>query len=1375
MTLKADNSRHSMPAHSDQPDRESRVRRGTRLSFEHRVRTRAESVAGRSIQRIGAERAPLSFAQQRLWFLSQLNAGSAAYNITRALRVTGALDVQALGQALNEIVRRHEALRTTFRSVDGEAVQVITPPAAVPLPVTDLRTANDPRSRAVQIVADQASQPFNLSQDPLMRACLLRLGDEDHLILCTIHHIVSDHWSMGIFFKELAELYGAFTAGRPSPLPELPVQYADFASWQRKQLDGKAHDRLVAYWTERLRDLPPTLELPTDRPHPKIPTGRGAAHGFTIDRRLVSDLEAVSRQEGLTLFMTLTAALKILLHRWAGIEDVVIGAPIAGRRSIEIERLIGFFVNTLVLRTSLAGAPTVRELLARVRDTALGAYAHQDLPFEYLVELLRPERSRSHTPIVQVMFSLQNVPQTEVTLPGLALTAERIDNGTAKFDLAFNLVEAPEGLSCRIEYSTDLFDAGTIERLEKRFVTVLAGMVNHLDAPIAMLPVLDPAEERKLLVDWNDTATEYPRDACLHQIFERHAQQTPDAVAIVDGEHVLSYAELNRQANQLAQRLRAAGIRKGDLVAICLERSASLIAGLLGILKAGAGYVPLDPRSPRERLALKMQDARARVILSDTGLADRLGVPDGSLLLLLDRTDGNVSSLHHDEPRHESNAGDTAYVMYTSGSTGRPKGVIVSHRAVARLVINTNHIKFRSTDVVAQSATAAFDAATLEIWGALLHGARLVIIPHHIVVSPRDLAAELRRTQATVLVLTTAVFNMIGRELPEAFDTLTYLEAGGEVMDPLAAQAVVQRGRVRLLNGYGPTEATTAATWYEVDATCDFARPIPIGRPLSNTRVYVLDQHLKPVPIGTPGEICIGGDGVACGYLNDPELTARRFVPDPFSADPSARLYKTGDLGRFLADGNIEFLGRSDHQIKIRGFRVELGDIQSTLETSPLVRESLVLAQDDASKGKQLVAYVVPATNDADIVAKLRLHARERLPEYMVPSAWVVLDRLPLTINGKVDRAALPAADTATAQTAAPARPPRDVLEIELLNIWERLLEQQPISVSANFFDLGGHSLLAARMAALIEQAFGVTLPLATFFEAGTIERQADFIRQQSAEKVWPSLVPIRVGGDKPPIFCVHAVGGNILTFRDLALCLPADQPLYGLQSQGLDGKTPIQTRIETMASHYVAEIQKIQPNGPYAIGGLSFGATVAYEMARQLESRGEHVALLAIFDSGAPGRPRSTKRKRTTYQSRISLHVRNLIFGPNRGLYLYWKLRGLVGERVWQTLFSQAGKSKRSTPRTIQDVRQANLLARRRYVPRPYGGNIVLFRALNGNGFANNGPHYGWNDLAAGGVEVHDVPGTHNSMVQEPHVRALAEKLEQCLDRAWHQKKVPA
>ncbi len=1305
--------------------RVARLPADKRLLFEQRVRNSSAGSDRRSIPRLGADRSPLSFAQQRLWFLDQLDQGSTAYNITRALRIAGALDVRALERACNEIVRRHETLRTRFTVIDGQPVQVIVPHVDTTLPVLDLRGCTDPETRTRLFMTEDASRPFNLSQDPPIRTSLLHLNDDDHLILLTIHHIVSDHWSMGILFSEMAELYGAFAAGRPSPLPELPVQYADFASWQRTQLQGQVLDGLVSYWKQRLSDLPPALELPADHPRPRIATNRGATHTFTIDRRLTSELEGISRQEGVTLYMTLAAAFKILLHRWAGAEDVVIGAPIAGRRSIETERLIGFFVNTLVLRTSLAGNPTVPELLARVRDTALGAYAHQDLPFEYLVELLRPERSRSHAPMVQVIFSLQNVPQSELSLPGLSVTSERVDNGTAKFDLAMTLVEVPEGLSARVEYNTDIFEAQTIERLEQHFVTLLAAIVERPESTIALLPILAPSQEQQIVFDWNDTSAEYPKDLCLHQLFERQVEQTPDAVAIVDREQSLSYAELNRRANRMAHRLQAAGVGTGDLVAICVERSAGLIAGLLAILKAGAGYVPLDPRSPRERLALMMDDARVRVVLTDTRLADRLPVPDGALLLLLDRTDGDLSGDHDDDLRHISAPEDAAYVMYTSGSTGRPKGVIISHRAVAHLVINSNFVTFRSSDAVGQAATASFDASTIEIWGALLHGARLVIVPEDSVVSPTDLAAELARTRMTTLVLTTAVFNMIGRECPAAFDTLTCLLVGGEVMDPAAAKAVLQRGRVRLLNGYGPTETTTMATCYDVGEVSDWGRPLPIGRPVANTCVYVLDRHLKPVPIGTSGEICIGGDGVARGYLNDPALTAERFVPDPFSADASARLYRTGDIGRFLADGNIEFVGRRDQQVKIRGFRVETGDIQSALETCPLVRESLVLARDDASKGKRLVAYVVPATNDAEVVAKLRVHARERLPEYMVPSAWVLLDHFPLTINGKLDRAALPAPDDVIPGTATPDRAPRDVVEMGLLNIWEGLLQQHPISVSANFFDLGGHSLLAARLSALIEQTFGTKLPLATFFEAATIERQADLLRQQKADKVWPSLVPIRAAGNKPPLFCVHAVGGNVLTFRDLALCLPPDQPVYGLQSQGLDGSAPIQTRIEEMAGRYVAEIREVQPHGPYAIGGLSFGATVAYEMARQLENHGEKVSLLAIFDSGAPGRQGRKQRDLSTYPARISLHVRNLIVGPNRGLYLYWKLRGLAGERLWQMVFGLGTKNRQSTPRTIQDVRQANLLARRRYVPQPFRGRVTLFRAINGNGPERHDPQY--------------------------------------------------
>ena len=1156
---------------------------------------------------------PLSFAQQRLWLLDQLEPGLAVYNIARAFRITGALDVSALERAFNEIVRRHEALRTTFAAAGGQPVQVIAPHVEIPLPIVSLREGKDGEAQARQIASEEVRRPFDLARGPLMRAVLLRLTDGAHILLLTIHHIVSDGWSMSVFFEEMAQCYSAFTASRSSALSELPIQYADFASSQREQLQGAKLDGLVSYWKERLKDLPARLELPGDRPRPQIGTYGGATHTFTFDRRLTSDLKAFSRRESVTLFMTLLAGFQTLLYRWAGVEDVVVGAPIAGRPSVETERLIGFFVNTLVLRTSLVGDPTVRELLARVRETALGAYVHQDLPFEHLVELLRPERSRTQTPLFQVMFVLQNVPRREFTLPGLTLTSEHVDTGTAKFDLTVALAETPEGLTGRIEYNTDIFEVRTIERLERHFLALLAGMVDGPERRVSTLELLTPGERRELLFDWNDTATEYPRESCLHQLFERQVERAPGAVAVVDGGQALTYCELNRGANQLAHRLQAVGVGPGSLVAICVDRSASLIVGLLAILKAGGGYVPLDPRYPRERLTLMMADARVRVLLTDTRLSDCLPVPDGVLRLLLDQMDDG-SNERDGDPLSLVTAEDAAYVIYTSGSTGRPKGVVVPHRAVTRLVINTNYISLHSSDVVAQAASASFDAATFEIWGALLHGARLVLIPEHVVISPTDLAAELARTRITVLFLTTAVFNMVGRECPTAFNTLTDLLVGGEVIDPTSAAAVLTNGGPqRLLNVYGPTETTTFASWHQITEAPDGERPVPIGRPLANTRLYVLDRHLQPVPIGTPGEIYIGGDALSSGYLNDPDLTSQRFISDPFSTALAARLYKTGDIGRFLANGNIEFLGRRDHQIKIRGFRVEPGEIQSTLDASPLVRESLVVAREDRSGNRRLVAYIVPAKAHSELIVKLRAFARERLPEHMVPSAWVLLEHLPLTINGKLDRAALPAPDGRHSSTVTPDRPPRDALELDLTNLWEDLLEQHPIGMSANFFELGGHSLLAARLCASIEQAFGTKLPLATFFQAATIEQQAELLRRESKDEVWPSLVPIRAGRGKPPLFCVHGVGGNILTYRDLARYLPSDQPVYCLQACGLDGKAPIHRRIEDMAGHYVAQTRQVQPHGPYAIAGMSFGGVVAFEMARQLEEQGQRVALTRV------------------------------------------------------------------------------------------------------------------------------------------------------------------
>jgi len=903
---------------------------------------------------------PTSFSQQRLWFFSQLEPGNPFYNMPAAVLLKGSLNVETLKRSFQETVRRHEALRTTFCTVDGKPVQVIHPTLNFALPVTDLRELPPAKREAEvqKLTAEAALQHFNLAKGPLLRANLLHLDSEEYILLLTLHHIVFDGWSIGVLLRELAALYEAFSTGKPSPLSELPIQYADFAVWQREWLGGDRARIDLAYWKQQLEGAPPLLELPTDRPRPSVQTYRGAKHSFLLSKALTEALNSLSRKENVTLFMTLLAAFKTLLYRYTGQADIVVGAPIANRNRAELEELIGFFVNTLVLRTDLSDTPTFRELLARIREVTLEAYAHQDLPLEQLMEELQPQRDLSYNPLFQVSFVLQNAPLPIQHLPGMTLTVLEVDNQTSKFDLAVNLEEKPDGISANFEYSTDLFDAATICRMAGHFQTLLEEIAANPDRCIEELPLLTENERYQLLRGWNDAPVDYPRDRCIHQLFEQQAERTPDAVAVVFEDQKLTYRELNERANKLAHYLQQLGVQPEVLVGICVERSLEAIVGLLGILKAGGAYVPLDPTYPKERLSFMLEETQVSVLLTQAHLAESLPAHQAHLICL--DSDWEIIAQHGEEnPAPLVTSSNLAYIIYTSGSTGKPKGASVTQRGVVRLVKGSNYANLSAEEVFLQLAPISFDAATFEIWGSLLNGARLVVMPAH-TPSLQELGQAIRQNQITTLWLTAGLFHLMVDEQLEDLKQVQQLLAGGDILSVSHVLKLLREAKgCRLINGYGPTENTTFTCCYSITDASQIVNSVSIGCPISNTQVYILDSLLQPVPIGVPGELYIAGDGLARGYFKRPELTARAFISNPFSDEPDARLYKTGDRARYLPDGNIEYLGRIDSQVKIRGYRIELGEIEETLRHHPAVQDAAAIARDDGSGNKRLVAYVV--------------------------------------------------------------------------------------------------------------------------------------------------------------------------------------------------------------------------------------------------------------------------------------------------------------------------------------------------------------------------------------------------------------------------------
>lgn len=1041
---------------------------------------------------------PLSFAQKRLWFLNHLEPGS-QYNDHFNLRLQGPLKVPALQWSLNQIVQRHEALRATFHAQQGEPMQKIAPPTDLPLTMIDLRQVPEENrmARATELAIAEARAPFDLQKGPLLRAQLLRLGDEDHLLLLTLHHIAIDGWSRGVFLRELTALYPAAASGNFSELPPLPIQYADFAAWQTRWIQRET--RQLEYWKKQLSGAPALLEWPADFSRPELITGRGARLLLELPKSLTDSLTELSQRENCTLFMTLLTGFQALAARYTGQEDIIVGTPIANRNRAEIENLIGVFVNTLALRTKLDGNPTFRQAMGRVRETALAAYAHQDLPFEKLVEELQPARSQSYNPIFQAMFILQNTSRPINDMTGLKLSPFEIDSGVAKFDLTISLEETSSGVSGWIEYATDLFERDTVARLIQNYRTLLESAVTNPDQTIATLTLLDKAQQHELLTEWNQTEMTIPADKILPKLFEEQAQRQPDAIAIRFQEKKLTYAELNQRANRLAHYLKEQNVGPETLVGICVERSIEMVVALLAIHKAGGAYVPLDPNYPAERLAFILDDAQPPILLTQQSLLGRLprtvhsAMPqviclDPELDVSANRSTENLPCCATQQ--------NLAYVLYTSGSTGKPKGVQIPHCALLNFLLSMEKEPgFSATDILLAVTTLSFDIAGLELWLPLSVGGQVVITPAETMRDGRQLAQLMDECKATVMQATPATWRMLLQSGWQGNLRLKIL-CGGEGWGSDLSQALLPKC-ASLWNMYGPTETTI---WSAVSRVRENETPM-IGGPIVNTQLYILDRHLQPVPEGAAGELHIGGDGLARGYLHRAELTQEKFLTNPFIMRNGERIYKTGDLVRYRGRGRIEFLGRLDHQVKIRGFRIELGEIEAVLLSHSNIREAVVVARDGVAGGeKRLVAYIVTCQSTPPTTAELKTLVASRLPEYMVPSAFVTLDALPLTPNGKVDRKALPAPDQNRPELASNFVAPGTPMENTIAEVWARALKLEKVGTQDNFFDLGGHSLLLAQVHARLCEALKTDLSIVKLFQYPTISALAAHLTQPPPE-----------------------------------------------------------------------------------------------------------------------------------------------------------------------------------------------------------------------------------------------------------------------------------
>ncbi|MGB8688992.1 MAG: amino acid adenylation domain-containing protein [Microcoleus sp.] len=1054
----------------------------------------------------------LSFAQQRMWFLHQLDSSSPFYNESLQIQIIGALNVTVLEQSVNEIIRRHEALRTTFPTIEGVPFQAIAPTLTITLPIVNLQGLTE--ASVQELVVSEVQQPFDLVTGPLLRVTLQHLSPETHLLILTMHHIITDGWSMGIFLKELGTLYQAFSNGEPSPLPELAIQYADFSVWQREWLTGEVMQKQLDYWKQQLADAPPLLKLPTDYPRPPVQTFCGATRLFELDPDLTFQLKTISKKSGVTLFMTLMTAFVVLLHRYSSQEDIWVGFPIANREYSELDELIGFFVNTLVLRTQIEQNPSFFELLEKVGHTALDAYAHQNAPFEQVVEALQPERSLGYNPLFQVMFTLDNLSVDTFELSGgIKLIPRQVERGIAQFDLSLSIRETKKGLTGSWEYNSDLFEPDTIARMTGHFQTLLEAIVANPDQRVGELPLLTESERYQLLVEWNNTTKEYPFDKCIHELFEEQVTRSPDAIAVILEGEQLTYRELNQRANTIAHHLRALGVGPEVLVGICVERSPLMVVGLLAILKAGGAYVPLDPAYPAERLAYMLSDSQVKVLLTQEKLASSLPV-SAARVICLDSDWPNIGAHSEENPRTEVKASNLAYVIYTSGSTGKPKGVMIEHRSIVNFTSSAIAIyNITQSDRVLQFASIAFDAAVMEIFPCLSAGATLVLRTDDMLVSSSRFVQRCREWEITMMDWPTSHWHQVMVELAAAEETLPeslrVVSVGGDAVLPetLKLWQRCVKGLAnppQLLNGYGPTETTAVATYYDLSefiAKNPAASCVPIGTPIGNLTTYILNHYLQPVPIGVLGELHIGGLGLARGYLGRPDLTAEKFIPNPFSNEPGARLYKTGDLVRYLSDGNIEFLGRIDNQVKIRGFRIELGEIEAVLTQHPEIDQAVVVVHEDQPVNKRLVAYVVPrgALNfTEDLTQKIKTYLRQKLPEYMVPATLMILSVLPLTPNGKVDHRALPTPDPVVRFLALEM--PQTNAEKLIADLWQKILLLEKVGLDDNFFDMGGTSLRLVQVREELQIIFTKKISMVEMFQHPTVRTLGQLLSKQESQ-----------------------------------------------------------------------------------------------------------------------------------------------------------------------------------------------------------------------------------------------------------------------------------
>jgi amino acid adenylation domain-containing protein len=1254
-----------------------------------------------------------------------------------------------------------------------------------------------------------------------MRVSLLSTSSTEQIFLVVVHHIAVDLWSLTILLDELRTIYQARLSGFSPALPPLRSPYTDYVNWQSQMLQEPRGKKLQNYWQNKLAGELPVLNLPTDRPRPPMQTFAGSSHTFELDREITAGLRTLAKAEGASLYMVLLAGLQVLLYRYSGQEEIFVGSAAACRNGREFAGVVGACINPIVLRGDLTGNPSFTTLLARVRETVFEALQHQEYPFQLLIENIQVAPDLSRSPLFQVMFLLQKlhrgedfsefiVPsaaETTIDFGGLSLQPFPLAHQEGQFDLMLEAIETEGTLKCILKYNPLLFDSGTIIRTIVHFRTLLTGIIDNPQQEIDFLPLLTPTERDRLLIDWNDTATDYPRNCCIHELFEERVEETPDAIALVYRDRELTYQQLNTKANRLARYLQDLGVETEVLVGICLDRSLEIIIGLLAILKAGGVYLPLDPSYPPERIEFMLEEAGVKVVLTQTSLATELSI-DFAELICLDREEKSIDLFSDSNLKDEIKSDNLAYVTYTSGSTGKPKGVCVTHRGVVRLVTNTKYAKFDSEQVFLQLAPISFDAATLEIWGCLLHGAKLILYPDR---NPylETLGRTIERHQISFLWLTAALFNLIVDENIQALQPVRQLLAGGDVLSIRHVRKVLTTlENCQLINGYGPTENTTFTCCYPIREIAENSTSISIGKPISNTQVYILDKHLQPLPIGVPGELYIGGDGLARGYLNRSDLTEEKFIISPFNH--AEKLYKTGDLVRYLCDGNIEFLGRIDNQVKIRGFRLELGEIEVVLSQHPEVKDVTVIVRENTSGEKYLVAYLITKTKLVPTIQNLNSFLAQKLPKYMIPSRYLFLEAFPLSPNGKIQSQSLPIPNFNRSSVASPEIEPRNEIERQLIQIWQKVLNVPAIGIKDDFFDLGGNSLLTIRLIAEIEKSFSQKIPVTTFLELSTIDKLAiainptinsnnssstdtsefdldtdlsleDFPQLTLQEKdmlLASTITKKRALGDRSlimleqsgnpdrnyPLFFVYLLG-------DLGKYFPPQQPVYNLTVWTKVERS--ETFIRAIAAYYIKEIRTIQPEGPYYIAGYCVGGSIALEIARQLQLQGQIVAHLSLIQTT------STNANYQRYQ--------RMLFKFGYGYWLRLKIEWREIKRI-NNLLDRIDYLKTKLPKTLTklklkfglsidrselpqksneidcSIRETEVLnslkkSMEYYRPEPYFGDVTLFFATEGTLVSFLFPDGGWGKLLTGKVNIKKIPGNHTGIIKDPQASILVKQ----------------